>query len=45
MSRAGGFLEVDSRPGRGTTFVVRLRGAADRPVAVEAERPRGDLAS
>jgi signal transduction histidine kinase/HAMP domain-containing protein len=45
MTRAGGFLEVDSRPGRGTTFVVRLRGAGGHQAAAVAERPLGGQAT
>jgi two-component system NtrC family sensor kinase len=40
MARAGGVIEVESRPGRGTTFLVRLRRAADRSESSPA-RPEG----
>lgn len=41
MARAGGFIEVDSRPGSGTTFLVRLRGAPGRSVTPAPDRPEG----
>jgi signal transduction histidine kinase/HAMP domain-containing protein len=41
MARAGGFIEVDSLPGRGTTFIVRLRGAPAPPVTSATARLEG----
>jgi signal transduction histidine kinase/HAMP domain-containing protein len=41
MARAGGFIEVDSRPGNGTTFIVRLRRLPERLVTQAAERLQG----
>jgi signal transduction histidine kinase/HAMP domain-containing protein len=38
MARAGGVIEVESRPGRGTTFLVRLRRAVERPITPPIRR-------
>ncbi len=43
MARAGGAIDVDSRPGLGTTFRVRLRRARD-VAAAPRERAAGGLA-
>jgi two-component system NtrC family sensor kinase len=39
MARAGGVIEVDSHPGAGTTFIVRLRPAPGQPVGPPPGRP------
>jgi signal transduction histidine kinase/HAMP domain-containing protein len=44
MARAGGIIEVDSRPGAGTTFVVRLRAAPGNRAETAPTRP-GESAS
>ncbi len=41
MARAGGTIDVESRPGKGTRFVVRLRRARDVAVAGPERRTGG----
>jgi two-component system, NtrC family, sensor histidine kinase HydH len=38
----GGSIAVESRPGYGTEFIVRLAAAADRPAKTPAPRPRAE---